>query len=173
MSNFVQTEDFETGELKLPVSNLTEETLQEYIDRIEIESLTDLLGCDLYALFIADWLAVTALSFSEDRFKAIYNPICIDQECGQLRSEGIKQMLMHFIYFKYVRDIQTDVRVSGIKQTYSENSKPATGNQAGLFLKKNKGVEIYKAIQEYIYLNPDSYDYEDYNGINKDFAGWL
>lgn len=171
MARFVTIDDFKTGELLLATNYLQDPDLQSFIDRVEPDVLQDMLGCDLYNLFIADWDAVPSGSFSEPRFQVIYDAFCEDKDCYILKSEGIKQMLMYFIYFEYIRFQTFQDRTTGMKKTISENSERALLTEFGLFEKYNKGVKNYTNIQ--IYICDNSGNYPEYNGQNKNLASWL
>lgn len=171
MSRFVKATDFLTGELKIQQG--TNSSLQETVDKVEKDILQDLLGCALYSLFIGDWDVSNpnANEFSEDRFKDIFNEFCEDSDCGILKSIGIKTMLMHFIYFEFVRKMPFENALAGTRATVQETSERVTPNQIGLFNYYNTGVENYQSIQRFICDN--SSDYPEFKGEAKEFTSWL
>lgn len=172
MGNFVQISDFKTGPLKISSTTFQEGTLQSVIDSTELDELQNLLGCTLYDLFIADYIAPTAGEFSEQRFIDIFDKFCEDDYfCGPLRSEGIKEMLKHFIYFNYIRVQDSQNRTTGVKKTLSENSENMSFNDHGLDAKYNTGVKTFEAIRKYICENYS--DYPEYKGISKELTSWL
>lgn len=169
MGNFVNITDFESGELKISITNFQEADLQYFIDKVEPDILTCLLGSTLYDLFITDW---NGIAFSEQRFTDIYNAFSIDYEdCYIVKSKGIKKMLMYFIYYEYVTFQQNQNRVSGTKKTTSENSERVSMVDLGIYNIYNEGIETYNAIQWYI-CDKES-DYPEYNGQVKNSLGWL
>lgn len=171
MSIFVQPADFSEGRTKLAINEYNTEALQSYIDEHEIPILQQLLGVDLYNLFIADYNAVPANEFSEARFIAIYNPFALDTDCSVIQSIGIKEMLKHIIFFYYERDNPNKQTSAGAVRQKNDNSTPLTGVQIGLPQVYNTGISTYHAIQYYIkQYNPENYDYSEFNGIFKDFA---
>lgn len=173
MSIFVQLSDFKTGKLKIPTTQFTTDDLQECIDNVEADILTDLLGCTLYNEFIEDYDTDPANEFSQDRFLAIFEPFCNDEDFCYLRSEGMKKMLKNIIYFEFMRDLQTTKRVTGFQQETSDNSTHVSAKYAGIASIYNKFVDSYHAIQRYICSNPESYDYDDFKGIRKDYLSCL
>lgn len=174
MSRFVSISDFENGLLNIPTTRFTENKLQSIIDEQEVDVLTDLLGCELYEEFISDYDNVPVDEFSEDRFKKIYEPFCLDSNlCHVFRSKGIKDMLMHVIYFEYMRKLDTSKRSTGHVKEINDNSEKVPANHAGLFNKYNKAIVTYKAIQFYIVYNPDSYNYDNFKGLNKQYNLWM
>lgn len=172
MSRFVQITDFEAGKLQISSTCYTEDTLQLCIDQTEEKTLQELLGCELYKLFIADWDAPTAGQFIEQRFKDLYNPFCKDETlCGIIRSEGVKVMLMHYIYFEYMRVQAFNNRTTGMNKTKSENSERAEFNEYGLDAIYNTGVLSFEAIRWLICDNSSTYP--EYEGIKNDLTSWL
>ena len=173
MARFVTPEDFKNNDLSIGYNKHQEATLQNYINRVEPEVLKALLGSPLYTAFIADWDAAPAESFSEARFETIYNALCYEEGSKQYQSEGIKRMLMYFIYFEYIRDNNIQKRPVGLVENENENAEIASTSKAAIFTEYNSGIDTYKIIQLYINNNPESYDYEDYNGQFKEYASWI
>jgi len=173
VARFVQISDFETGELKISSTVFQEGGLQDVINEVEPNILQSMLGCALYDDMVADWDAVTAGKFSEDRFIDIYNPFCKDDGCNQVKSEGFPKMLQYFVYFEYMRIQAFQNRTTGMKKTDSENSEIASFPDYGLFTKYNKGIHTYCAIQWFICKNELGYDYSKYNGQPKQLMSWL
>lgn len=169
MSLFVQISDFESGKLHISTTCYTDNSLQDCIDEVEKCILIELLGCDLYELMVADWDVATQ-SFTDARFTDIFNPFCKNDGCGLIKSDGIKQMIKHFVYFEFVRGQISENRTTGEKQAIQENSTGVTPNQYGLFNTYNKGVHTYRAIQ---YCFCISNLYPEQMGINKDLMSWL
>ena len=173
MSNFVQASDFESGETKISTTQYSVSELQAFIDAIEPSLLRHLLGCDLYADFIADWEADPVDSFAELRFKTIYEAFCKDDEYGIIESLGIKEMLKYIIYYLYTRGQVTSKRVTGFVKEKNDNSEAASAIDAATFSKYNEGILTYSSIQWYIEENPDAYDYDKYNGQLKQLISWI
>ena len=141
----------------------------------------DLLGCDLYDLFVADLdgngVPQTA------RFTAIYDAFCIDIEgtsfnfkwsydyynyyCQnrQNKSRGILAMLRGFMFFEYTRDqpqLNSSIGTSTSKGVASDLKTP---NQTALKKQYNKSILDYWNIQFFICENES--DYPEYNGLRK------
>jgi hypothetical protein len=172
LSRFVQITDFEAGKLQISTTCYTDGTLQLCIDQTEEKTLQDLLGCELYALFVADWDAPIVGEFSEQRFIDIYTPFCEDGNiCNIKRSEGVKSMLMNYIFFEYMRVQAFNNRTTGMNKTKSENSERAHFNEYGLDAIYNNGVLTFEAIRWYICENSSTYP--EYEGIKNDLTSWL
>jgi len=107
MGLIVKSSDFNNGDILISRSSETGLNLETCIDVIELEVLQELFGLDLYDLFILDFNAPTAGEPTAQRFKDVFNPFYDDEDvislwCGRsFRSEGIKKMLMRFIFVKF------------------------------------------------------------------------
>ena len=171
MSVFVTIADFKNvGNYKIPTDKFTTEALQYYIDFFYFKYLINLLGADFYKSFLADYTDAnpTANKFTEDKYKAIYNPILEDDNCEIVESEGIKIMLCKFIYYEYSRDNDVKQNIGGNhtnKQSNSDNVENQTTNLNTVY---NQAIDSYNAIQYYIdCFNPEKYNYSDFNGVQK------
>jgi hypothetical protein len=159
MATIVQTSDF-VGEYKVSQSRFTE--LARYIETYEKYYLIRLLGKDLYDLFIADLTLVTPQVPQTLPYQSIFNPFEQDNNSCLIVSEGIKQMLVMFIYFHYVRDMAQLNTTTGVVNNVNENSTNPSYNGYNLTEAYNKAIDTYQSIQWYI--NENDTDYPDYNG---------
>lgn len=169
---FVVTTDF-TG--FYAISNGTanqDDKIDAYIDSSEPKFLRDLLGCDLYDLFITD-LDVNNIPQTQ-RFIDIYDAFCVDDSIGsgvQRRSKGMVEMLKGFIYFNIVRDSDYFNTISGNVKNEFSNSTSVSTVQMGLTERYNVALGTYWSIQCFICDNASTYP--EYNGLNKDVLTWL
>jgi len=161
MSRFVQPEDF-TGKYAISQDNFTEDDLQEYLDKYEDEYLCDLLGADLFALFIADFSAGPPIVFSEARFTKIFESFKIDDDDLLVRSDGMKEMLLGLIYFEYVRDQVAQNTVSGPVKPAKSISEQADTSALEIMNRYNIGITTYQAIRWFI-LDEKPEDYPEEN----------
>ena len=153
MGLLITTEDF-VAKFKISEDSFTE--LDPYIQRYESKYLKDLLGVELFDLFKADVVAhLPILAIYLNIFNEI-RPTLINE--WQPISEGMKDMLLGFVYFEYMRDIPFTASVSGAVQSVFENSNPVAGNNYGLYERYNNSIRTYWAIQHYIVSNPTDYD---------------
>ena len=143
----VQTTDF-IGEYK--VSQSVYGDLSLYIEKYEKHYLMNLMGADLYNLFVADLTATTPQVPQTQRFLDIYNSFDIDKDSCIRSSEGMVKMLVQFIYFHYVRDTNYEQTDSGVMRTVSEVSSILPYNGYNLIESYNQGVKNYKEIQWFI-----------------------
>ena len=174
--SFLQPDDF-VGIVEQSTNEFTDPKIQLYIDRFEPIYLTDLLGCDLYDLFVAD-LSPTPAEPTSVPQDAIYLSIfdAFTDDDGntnglQHRSEGMVEMLKFFVMFHYARDNQFDFAMTGATKNTFSNAEIADINGTNAIDNYNKGVETYQEIQWYICENLT--DYPTYNGMAKEITLWL
>lgn len=148
---------FATARNEYTSSNVT-----EYISRYEDYYLVHLLGKELYDIFIVSY--DDNLSPDYTRSVALYNAFIEQYSGGIFQSQGIKDMLMGFVYFHYQRDIYTQPTTSGNVKNASQNSTSSGFVQNMMFQKYNESIDSYYAIQRYIIEN--SATYPEYDGVN-------
>lgn len=159
MADILALTDFEVGEYSIPEDCHTDAKFQTYLDKYEKRYLIELLGCDLYDLFIADLdNGVPQTQIYID----IFNEICEDNNNTIQRSEGIKTMLIELVYFYLVRDLAVKKSTTGVGFNINEMTKGPTYSGFNIVEAFNEGVRNYNVIQWYICDN--SADYPDYNG---------
>jgi len=176
--SFLQPSDF-VGLVEQSNNEFTSPKIQLYIDRYEVRYLTDLLGCDLYDLFVADLTPaappILPTSVPQDPiFTVIFEPFCDDDgntNGNQHVSEGMIEMLKFFIMFVYANDNQYDFALTGATKNNFSNAEIAKLNMTNAIDNYNLGIKTYFEIQWFICDNES--DYPLYNGIRKDFMSWL
>lgn len=160
-----------TGLYKITSNTYTDASTQLYIDKYEKKYLTDLLGVDLYDLFIADLVAGVPQTA---KYLTIYNAFAFDDGVGsgcQHRSNGMLEMLKGFIYFHVMRDMLAQSTINGkIKNEFS-NASQARAVETNVYDNYNEAVKTYQQIQWYIEDNLT--DYPLFNGMAKGFIDWL
>ena len=164
MANIIQISDFDAGRFEISYNTYQEADLQSVIDLIEIEYLANLLGAELYQLFIADLVNGVP---QQQRFIDIFEPFILQTDCALCQSQGMKEMLKSFIYFHYVRDTYTRQTTNGVKQTTGENSITLETVAHDFTNKYNKGVENYHCIQRKICDEESTYP--EYEGIKLEY----
>jgi hypothetical protein len=164
MSYIVSITDFETGTTAIATDNFTEEELQTAIDTYELTLLYEMLGVELCDLFIAD------LDDGEpqtQRFIDIFNAWFKDINGDLIQSLGIKQMLVKWIFFFYVRQQSQVNTISGNEQSESSINYFSKMGFATLVNEYNYCISTFKSIQRYIIANGSTYP--EYKGIHKDY----
>jgi len=172
MGKFVTTDDFIDGQVRISQTNNSKKQLNTVIDIQEVYVLEELMGSELYALFIAD-LDIDNQPQTQrfiDIFDAFYDDSNVSNYygcwCGKAyRSEGIPQMLQWFIYWEFAKDQPFQNTAVGTVRNVEENSDIVNGSKYGLPMQYNKGVKSYQAIARFMIDN--SSDYPEYNGIAK------
>jgi len=168
----VQASDFKSNPIyKIFISKQVETELSVMIDDVEENILQDLLGCELYGLFITDLDTNTPQVPQNSPFTEIFEAICMDDECGKIVSKGMVDMLQGFIYFEWERYNPFKATANGIVLSDSENSTQANLIASGVYNKYNRAVKSYHAIQEYICKNSELYP--TYNGKHKEFTSYI
>ena len=172
MSKIVQISDFK-GKYAVSQNAFDTVTLQSYIDKYETKYLYDLLGVALGDLLFAD-IATPFTVPTTLIYQTIFNALNIDNAnysyCDQIRSNGIKEMLIGFIYFEYIRTkafVNTPV---GSVVAQNEVSNISDFSSTLIYINYNEAVKSYKSIQNYIPLY--SSDYPTFNGVNKSYNSW-
>ena len=161
--------NFGKGKFELHSGMYETETIQAYIDKYERRYLIDLLGVDLFTLFVAD--LVTFIP-QDAIYLAIFNSFEYDKSsCGIVRSEGMIEMLKGFIYFKYLADLTSVVGVTGVVKPKGENSEMGSDLNQVIYTRYNESIKTFQAIQSLICDN--STDYTTYNGQTLKTAYWL
>jgi len=175
---FVTYSDFSTGYYKISTNNFTQTELTAYITRVETKYLKELLGIELYNLFVDSIVS----SLPTGVYLTIYNALEYDNTQGGIYtggilsggmdlsakiiiSEGIKEMLKGFLFFEYNRDQPITNTIAGNVKQSNENSEVVNGWKAGINERYNKAVDNYTAIQAYIQDNLSAYS--TFNGVSK------
>lgn len=152
------------GSVRISQNGLDKSILQDYLTEKESEYLRELLGCELYDLYVAD--SVDGVP-QNTPYTTIFNPLCLPSgDCKQGRSRGIKDMLIGFMYFEYVRDqhqINSSIGVSKSIGVASELLNPDNTMVKRIY---NKSIIDYQVIQYYICQNIG--DFPTYNGVKKE-----
>jgi len=155
--SIIQTSDFK-GEYKVAQDCYSD--LSGYIEKYEKKYLQMILGAELYLLFIADLTVDTPQTPQTQRFIDIFNEFQTTDNGCLVYSEGIKKMLIQFIYFHITRDIPNAKTSTGTVMMANENSISNPYNGFGLVETYNEAVANSRAIQWYVYDNDDIYPEE-------------
>lgn len=182
MGLFIAESDFlgKYGTAKTPFTNL-----DKYIDKYETRYLKDLLGAELYALFFADLTGTAPNKLPQTaKYLAIFNAFDEDWQDGwycwewhkycyaspargrQNNSNGIKEMLLGFIWWEYQRDQSFKPTPSGIVKGQAELSRETTFSEVNLAGRYNEALKSYWAIQ-WVCFTKKQTDYPKFNGLQK------
>lgn len=169
----LQTSDFtDNPTYNIALTKRAQKQLPALIDQIEKDNLQELLGCELYDLFIADLTPNTPQTPQTQIYTDIFDAFCKDDSiyCGQ-RSFGMRDMLMGFVYFAWHTYAFTQDTAGGMVSIDNENSQLATPDSAGLYIKQNRAVQSYQSIQYYICTNQSVYP--TFEGIRKQYSSFV
>lgn len=166
MGIIIKKTDF-TGKYRINQNCFSD--LEKYIDKYEMYYVNHLLGCDLAQLFVDDYNAGSGTP-TEARFQNILNAFCEDDGLCIRVSEGMKEMLVGFLYFEFMKDAPFRSSQSGAVKNMVETSKPAGSNEFDIYTRYNLAVETFKSIQWYICENSSTYP--EYNGQPKTYNHW-
>jgi hypothetical protein len=156
MSNLNLTySDFQIGRLIIATNKHTQQDLQYYIDKYEKEYLIDLLGIDLYYLFIAD----------------LVNGVPQTQIYIDIYNLDLVEMVKHFIYWSYIREYKIESSGTGQVENQNEVTNLVGLDSTKIYKVYNEAVRCYKVIQSYILTN--SANYPTFKGIFKDYTSWI
>lgn len=163
-------QDFVNPLIFIPTNKHTEADLQVFIDYWETEYLEDMLGCDLFNLFVADLVAGVPQT---QIYIDIYEKFCIDEpDCGyKNKSEGMVKMIQKFVYWKYMSESKVKATNTGYVVNENEVARIADFSESRIYQIYNQAIKSYKGIQIYICDNLN--DYPDYNGSHKGKTSWI
>jgi hypothetical protein len=167
--SLVLNSDF-TGKYKLALTQFNTGEIDAYIAKYEKEYLLQLLGAELYALFIADLNAATPQVPVSAIYLSLFNAFNEDDNKVIRSSDGMVEMLKGFIYYQYTKDLVQNQTPIGSTMPKNENSTVMALNQS-MCTRFNDQVLSYQSIQWYICDN--STDYPLYNGQKLKFEYFL
>lgn len=167
MGLIIKDTDF-VGDFTIAKTAFTD--INSYITKYEEKYLIDLLGVELFKLFKADittpYSAPNTLIYAN-----LFNEIREDDNSCIRVSEGMKVMLLGFIYFQYQRKNSFFATPSGTVQAQGEVSRNTAADENYLYERYNNSIRSYRTIQWYIRKNDT--DYPEYNGQCKAVASWI
>lgn len=172
MGKIVKTTDF-IGKYAITQNQFNTTQLQSFIDKYELLYLYDLLGVTLGNLFYNDIAPLTFLAPVTAKYATLFNAIYSDSTtlCGQIRSEGVKEMLKGFIYWEFVKAQKAKNTITGNVVGQNEVSREADWNETEIYNNYNQAVMSYRSIQRYIVENHT--DYTEYKGLIKQYNNWF
>jgi len=162
---FLTAADF-TGKYKIAKDCFSKTELDLYIIKYESFYLKDLLGCELYDLFVADLTIIDPIIPQTQKFLDIFDSFCKDDACGVMyRSEGILEMLKGFVYYHYVLDQGFKNTMIGTVNNTAAFSKNVSSAMSTIEDRYNLAADSYISIQLFMVDNSDIYP--EFNGVKK------
>ena len=144
----------------------TVEEIDGAIDTYELQLIYELLGVELAKLFLDDLSGgvPTTQRFTdifESWFKTINNEV--------VQSIGMKQMLVWWVFFFYVREQWQDNSIQGNVENDGSINRDSRMSYATLQKNYNTAIKTYKSIQAFIEDNLTTYP--EYKGMCKEYIG--
>jgi hypothetical protein len=166
MAKIIQITDFK-DKYAITQNSFSTTSLQSFINNYELKYLYDLLGVTLGDLLYAD---ITTPFAEPDTliYQTIFNSLNYDDSNIQIRSNGIKEMLLGFIYFEYTRTQNVQNTITGNVQAQNEVSQLVNYGSTPIYFNYNEAVKTYRSIQ--IYINDNLTVYPTFNGLMKSYT---
>lgn len=164
MGLLIAKTDF-TGKYSIAQNSFTK--LDDYIAKYEKNVLRKLLGITLFNLFEAD---VVSMVPTTPIYQSLYNPFQQDNNNLIVISEGMKSMLLGFVWYEYIRDEKFKNTIVGTVVGANENARESGFSEAYVYGRYNDSICTYNAIQWFILKNKT--DYESYNGQQLSLSHW-
>lgn len=166
MGLLVNKTDF-VGKYSLAKSNT--DFIDDYIQLYEEKYLIELFGLELFLFFKAD-INVGTKKPNTAIYLTLYNPLVFKYSNRLFNSFGIKNLLLAFIFFHYVRENRAKQTQNGTVSNQTEVSDPMPSNDY-IYLRYNEAVEAFWAIQAYCEVtkegDPLELSYPTFDGICK------
>ena len=136
------------------------------IDTYELQLIYEMLGVELAELFLDDLsggvpISARFIEIFESWFKTINEEV--------VQSLGMKQMLVWWVFFFYVREQWQDNSIQGNVENQGSINTDSRMSYATLQKNYNQAIKTYKAIQAYIEENLTTYP--EYKGMSKEYIG--
>jgi len=168
MAKIVQTTDF-IGKYAISQINFNTSDLQAFIDKYESIYVYVLLGVELGGVLLAYIAASTFLPPVTAKYATIFNILSQDEPL--VRSNGIKEMLLGFVYFEFVRTQTVQNTLVGNVLNQNEVSVNVDFANTVVYLNYNEAIRTYRGIQCYVLDNLSTYP--EFKGLMKTFAHTL
>ena len=167
MGILISASDF-TGENKIATDVFTDAELDAFITIYEAKLLYELLGIELYDLFIADLVAGVPQTA---KYVTIYEAFVKEIDDEMFMSDGMKVMLVKWVFFHYVRTQSQTNTIQGNTQAEGTINMPSAMSYTSLCIDYNKMISTFNAIQIYIESVKDA-DYPTFKGVYKNYMSW-
>jgi hypothetical protein len=167
MGILISASDF-IGENKIATDVFTDAELDNFITLYESKLLYELLGIELYILFIADLIGGVPQTA---KYVTIYDAFVKEIDNEMITSDGMKVMLVKWVFFHYVRTQPQTNTIQGNTQSEGTINMPSAMSYTSLVIDYNKMILTFKAIQTYIESVKDA-DYPTFKGVYKNYMSW-
>jgi hypothetical protein len=161
--NILTNTDF-TGIYAIPDSNESNviELLNDFITEYEEFYGIYFCGFDLWYNFKNGLDAVTV----EQKWIDLRDGKAYQIDSVYKRFRGLKKMLLAFVWYTYVRELQSEITGIGVRSVGSENSQKVTDAQK-IIERYNAGVDIFNEGVEFVNNYSELYPNFDYSTLEK------
>jgi len=164
MGTIINTTDF-VGIHKIAQTSFTE--LDLFITRFEEKYLIEVLGFELFTLFKAN---LTAGVPTNPIYIAIFNAIRMDDGNCVYQNNGMKSMILGFVWFEYMATQKFKQTASGTVANQIDVAQNLSFDDMGGYKNYNDSVNDANVIQWYI--NKNLSDYPTFAGQKQEIAHW-
>lgn len=165
MGYIINTTDF-VGQWHIAQGSFSQ--LGNFITQFEKGYLYKLMGKTQADEFIDDLTNYVPVT---QKYLDIYNPINYELSDGCfLVNDGMKNMMLGFIWFEYMRYTKAQSTISGNVANANENSREVGFTELNIGNRYNDAIQSFKVIQEYCL--EDEITYPDFEGVKLDFSHW-
>jgi hypothetical protein len=162
--SLISTSDF-VGKVEIAINEFNEPKLQSYIDRYEVLTLQELMGVELYDLYV---IGIALMPTPNPIYVKLRDAFTSQLNNEILISKGLADMVKCIVYFYFVRDQESQQSTGGNVKTKSQNSVGIGQVASGLASRYNEGVDTYQDVQKYIYDNIETYP--TFKGVHKGYS---
>lgn len=139
----ILTVDDFVGEWDIPIGTYIDTKLNEYIDQVQEDYLTDLLGHTLYDDFHTG-LEVVPPAAIEQKWLDLRDGQTYGTSPNVYKFKGVKTMLKYFTYYEYMRYAEVKNTKNGQRTPDGTNSVAAGSiGKSQIRRMYNKGIAIY------------------------------
>ncbi len=147
----ITSTDF-ANKFKLSLTTFNKTEIDDYILRYEVITLTELMGKELYDLY------VIGIAGSDPIYEQLRDPFTEQLSSGiLLNSRGVDDISLGVVYFYWSRDNMTQQTSNGPVKQLGENNEMASVYAANIESRWNEAIKSYTDIQRYICDNLDVY----------------
>lgn len=164
MAISIGIEDF-VNKFETHTNSINTAKLTDYIVRYKDSYLVDMLGVELYDLFIANEETEAIYTFLKEPFNYQLED-CFGNKI--LKSRGVIDMLLGFIYCHYQEDMNVQQTINAPVKIKGQNSERSTKLDANFYSRWNESVRTYQAIQKYC-IEKESI-YPTFKGQRKEYV---
>lgn len=159
---YIQPSDF-VGKWEIHQGMYSSQNLVDYINRYTPIYMSELLGAELYKRYLNDQGQSPCFIKINEPFVEDLTPFLINKfgfNNGLLVSDGVKDMLLGFLYFEIMKDSMTQGTIYGEVIQRGEVSNKTTSLSTLIYNRYNEAIRTFNAIQYYILMHMNDFGNE-------------